>query len=512
MFKELTNFSYKRNLFEAIGFYIAYSLLSLILAEIAVAIFMNLNYIFGDFFKISQQANFIDSVKNGFQLGIIIGHFFYTIYCLILSLEIICKKHLGKNFIAITLSLLSLLFVYFGGALLGLIPITILSSMDTVLKNNNYENSEKFENEYCPKCGIPLLYPDKPCPNCNKDHRNNKTMNTEGKTIIFAIIAGIVCSLFVLYFICNQTIKPENVNLNKFIPKGFIINDKKYANLTNAKYKDIVISCIQKDIKTNRYGGFINNPNQYITIISFNREDNKWQKIYDVKSTYEMGGESTLKIIPEILNGKDALIISHSVGSGGFLTYSILGSKNNKIEAFGGRDFIYQGSLEGNKNKIIEKSCGVITYTFEYNDKNLICKKYNYNVPVEIYSYNGFYAYYLPKDQFNLKKIIKFSQTKQYNDAGFVEVFYYDRPINTMKMQDSDKTIPGYLIDEGYNNEPYFVFNGLRNNQEWYCRINGTRQKYYHKNIVQGENYFHYVTSFDYGFLDGMSGCNPYYR
>lgn len=67
------------------------------------------------------------------------------------------------------------------------------------MKNNS-------ENEYCSKCGIPLLYPDKPCPNCNKsDDINNRRLRFEEKIHIpcfeKALYSCIIVSIVLLIII-----------------------------------------------------------------------------------------------------------------------------------------------------------------------------------------------------------------------------------------------------------------------------------------------------------------------
>ncbi len=103
MFKKLTEFSYKRNWKEAVGFYLSYLLMGLILGFIAGALFG----------IIMPNRN----LSEGLKIGVIVG----AIYTLIISSIVLVQRKLYKNFGWIILTLLSVILTIFGGAILGLI-------------------------------------------------------------------------------------------------------------------------------------------------------------------------------------------------------------------------------------------------------------------------------------------------------------------------------------------------------------------------------------------------------
>jgi len=112
MFKNLLNFSYRRNVKEAIGFYIAYVVISA-LGTIVISAILSL-----------ATGNESD-VEFHLRIAIIIA----IITTLSLSFLILKSKNLLGNFFYIILLLLSvLLLVYFGGVFLGLIPVSFLST------------------------------------------------------------------------------------------------------------------------------------------------------------------------------------------------------------------------------------------------------------------------------------------------------------------------------------------------------------------------------------------------
>ena len=112
MFKHLFDFSYKRNFVEAIGFYIAYLFLLLIVNLMVSYVLVLLSMIL----RIHSLA--------GFESGKIVR----TIASLFLSALILHKRNRFQNFGLVLLGIFSGFVGYFGGLLLSLIPIAFLST------------------------------------------------------------------------------------------------------------------------------------------------------------------------------------------------------------------------------------------------------------------------------------------------------------------------------------------------------------------------------------------------
>lgn len=112
MFKNLTNFSYKRNWKEAIGFYLAFFLVCIILGAIA-----------GASVGISGAMDVYKSRRAGTVVSVI--------FCLIVSGLLLKEKKLFKNFGYILLALLSGLLAVFGGSLLGLIIPAFMTTKES---------------------------------------------------------------------------------------------------------------------------------------------------------------------------------------------------------------------------------------------------------------------------------------------------------------------------------------------------------------------------------------------
>ncbi len=109
MFKKLTDFSYKRNWKEAIGFYLAYLLLAVILGGV-----------FGALLSTSTNAQ---TFQEGFNAGLQsnVGPMVAIIYIAIISVLLLIKRKLYTKFRYLILIVINLILAILGGGLLGLI-------------------------------------------------------------------------------------------------------------------------------------------------------------------------------------------------------------------------------------------------------------------------------------------------------------------------------------------------------------------------------------------------------
>jgi len=110
MFKNLTDFAYKRNRKEALGFYLGYLILIVVVGALAGALFG------------------LASGQENFELGLRIGNIIGILASLGLSFAVLSKKGLMNNFGLLLLALLSGLLAFIGGGLLGLIPAAYLTT------------------------------------------------------------------------------------------------------------------------------------------------------------------------------------------------------------------------------------------------------------------------------------------------------------------------------------------------------------------------------------------------
>ena len=110
MFKNLTNFKYKRKGWEPVGFYLAYLFLIILITAIA-------NGFIGSF-------NRPDTVYAGIRVSTIVS----VIFSLFIAYTVASAKKLTKRYGNVVLILLSGVLAVWGGGLLGLIIPAYLSS------------------------------------------------------------------------------------------------------------------------------------------------------------------------------------------------------------------------------------------------------------------------------------------------------------------------------------------------------------------------------------------------
>lgn len=103
MFKHLTDFSYKRNWKEAIGFYLAY------FVSIVIVAFLG-----GVLFAIVSS---VTAFSSDSRLGTIIA----VLFCFAISCLVLVQRKLYKNFGYVILTLVSAILAAFAGAILGMI-------------------------------------------------------------------------------------------------------------------------------------------------------------------------------------------------------------------------------------------------------------------------------------------------------------------------------------------------------------------------------------------------------
>lgn len=116
MFKNLTDFSFRRSGKEAVGFYLAYLLVGLIVGGIGGAV-------------AGLQAG-ATTFSEGLKLGLKIGPIIAMVYSIAISLTVLLQRKLYTGFGYIVLVLCSGLFAAFGGLLLGLLVPAFMTTRD----------------------------------------------------------------------------------------------------------------------------------------------------------------------------------------------------------------------------------------------------------------------------------------------------------------------------------------------------------------------------------------------
>jgi ABC-type dipeptide/oligopeptide/nickel transport system permease subunit len=112
MFTHLTDLQYQRTAKQALGFYLAYFVLFLLIAGIVGALVA---------LSSTQQQNIVELST---RMGILTA----VIACTALGLLIVYKKHLVGHFPSLLIAVASGVCALFGGALLGLLPVAYLTT------------------------------------------------------------------------------------------------------------------------------------------------------------------------------------------------------------------------------------------------------------------------------------------------------------------------------------------------------------------------------------------------
>lgn len=159
------------------------------------------------------------------------------------------------------------------------------------------------------------------------------------KIIYFIFIINIFSNCSIIY--------AHDINYKELFP-NICITEQKNINITNDNETYIII------------GNYIPNNMSYstsriVSVISFNKKSNKWDKIY-----YESNPYWYPKVnVVNLLNSKSQqFIISDIQGSGGFLTYKVIGYVDNNFKTLLERKDIFQGNYTITPNNEIIESMG----------------------------------------------------------------------------------------------------------------------------------------------------------
>ena len=123
MFKNLFNFEYKRTGIEALGFYIVYTILFVAFLSLINGVIANIIY------PDLKTASFHEGVEKGRQTAMIVMPVLLLISSGILSIAILIAKKI-YTVGAILLTILAICLTSIFGAIIGVIPIAILTTFD----------------------------------------------------------------------------------------------------------------------------------------------------------------------------------------------------------------------------------------------------------------------------------------------------------------------------------------------------------------------------------------------
>ncbi|QTL97827.1 TIR domain-containing protein [Iocasia frigidifontis] len=161
----------------------------------------------------------------------------------------------------------------------------------------------------------------------------------------------------------NNNMKSRKMSRNNISPYDYItllpddlhIQETLYANIKSNENDDLFIKGRYK--KNNNNG-------LYVALLTYDIEKKKWKKVFDKDiEPFTAINSYTNKMLD---NNNDVLIITTKAGSGGFLSYTVIGYKENEFKILLQRNNIFQGQLRILNNQLIEKK-GKQAILFEWN-------------------------------------------------------------------------------------------------------------------------------------------------
>jgi len=121
MFKELMNLKYKRSAKQAIGFYIVYFLIGILISAV----------LGGSIVFLLARMGMVPDTQAAISMGQVIGACCSMVYCFSLSLLILISKKIYTSVSAILLLLLTVIAAALLGSFLGCIFTAILSTFES---------------------------------------------------------------------------------------------------------------------------------------------------------------------------------------------------------------------------------------------------------------------------------------------------------------------------------------------------------------------------------------------
>jgi protein-S-isoprenylcysteine O-methyltransferase Ste14 len=123
MFTHLTDFKFKRNRTQAIGFYIAYLFASLLLSALVSFLYMSMN---GQSFSSDDPESFSAAAQVGAKV--------FMAVVLVMSFLVLNAKNLLKDTRSIIIVVIGVVLTFIAGGLLGFIPLAYLTTLEPLKK------------------------------------------------------------------------------------------------------------------------------------------------------------------------------------------------------------------------------------------------------------------------------------------------------------------------------------------------------------------------------------------
>lgn len=271
------------------------------------------------------------------------------------------------------------------------------------------------------------------------------------KIIYFIFIINIFSNCSIIY--------AHDINYKELFP-NICITEQKNINITNDNEAYIII------------GNYIPNNMSYstsriVSVISFNKKSNKWDKIY-----YESNPYWYPKVnVVNLLNSKSQqFIISDIQGSGGFLTYKVIGYVDNNFKTLLERKDIFQGNYTITPNNEIIESMGHQDTLIKWHKNMFSIKKLDQEIVSPIgkndirlkYTIDDNHHINIPTTNINLKVGQKL-QLQRINTGVTERILYSNNKTLLFKKDYVQAIKPGNtyitIIPGGYDSDNQVIIN-----------------------------------------------------
>ena len=187
--------------------------------------------------------------------------------------------------------------------------------------------------KYCSKCGAPVENDE----NTSFLKKNVPNIFIQKKYLFLLLIVflAIIFSYFYHTNISNNNktmvsldkqgsaVDPSKVDVREYLHKDAEIIKVTYSEIIDNKYKDIIVHSKTKQTK---------NDTDYYTIISLDKKDKKFKKIFET-STEQPGGFQEISVDKIFGNDLSAIILSWGHGNtGGIANNIVYGAPKGKVE------------------------------------------------------------------------------------------------------------------------------------------------------------------------------------
>lgn len=274
------------------------------------------------------------------------------------------------------------------------------------------------------------------------------------------ILKKLICFMFIITIFSNcSIIYAHDINYKELFP-NVCITEQKDINITNNSEEYIIIGDYIPR-------GMSYSTSRIVSVISFNKNLNKWDKIYYESNPYWY---PKVDVVNLLNNKSQQFIISDIHGSGAFLTYKVIGYIDNNFKTLLERKDIFQGNYTITPNNEIIESMGHQDTLIKWNKNTFSIKKLEQEIVSPIskndirlkYTIDDNHHINIPTTNIHLKVGQKL-QLQRINTGVPERILYSDNKTLLFKKDYVQAIRPGNtyitIIPDGYDGDNQVIIN-----------------------------------------------------